>query len=111
MSGSVLRQLVDKSGKTQKEIAADLGFSQQRFNYYVSGRSEPDASTLLLIADYFHVTVDYLLGRDNPEPKPLNLGLFAAYGSPDEYTPDQLQAIDTFMKLIRGQNKGKDDNT
>ncbi len=64
MSKSVLRQLVDKSGKTQKEIAADLGFSQQRFNYYVSGRSEPDATTLLQIADYFHVTVDYLLGRD-----------------------------------------------
>ena len=64
-----LRYLIEKSKSTQKEIAASLGLSQQRFNYYATGQREPDAATLCSIADYFGVSVDYLLGREN-EKKP-----------------------------------------
>lgn len=67
---SVLRSLVDHSGKTQKEIALTLGLSQQRFNFYVNGTREPDAEVLVSIADYFHVTTDYLLGRSEQKEKP-----------------------------------------
>ena len=59
-----LRNLVSQSGKTQKDIASDLGLGSQRFNFYVTGRSEPDIATLILLADYFGVTVDYLLGHE-----------------------------------------------
>lgn len=59
-----LRNLVSDSGKTQKEIAVALGLGQQRFNFYVTGRSEPDVATLILLADYFGVSIDYLVGRE-----------------------------------------------
>lgn len=58
-----LHELIEKVGLSQKDIATNLGLSQQRFNYYVTGRREPDADTLSKIADYFDVTTDYLIGR------------------------------------------------
>ncbi|MEA5135681.1 MAG: XRE family transcriptional regulator [Candidatus Fimivivens sp.] len=67
MDTTVIKDLIDKSGKMQKEIAADLGLSQPRFNYYVNGSREPDNETLIRIANYFHVSTDFLLGRTNNE--------------------------------------------
>jgi transcriptional regulator with XRE-family HTH domain len=64
-----LRSLIENSGKSQREIARDLSISQQRFNYYINGKREPDFDTLSSIADYFDVTVDYLLGRTPQEEK------------------------------------------
>lgn len=55
------RQLKEESGKTQVQIANDLGIKQQAVSYYVNGR-EPDYDTLIAIAEYFSVTLDYLLG-------------------------------------------------
>lgn len=59
-----LRQLRDESGKTQSQIAKELGLTPQAFSYFVNGR-EPNYETLGKIADYFQVSVDYLLGRSD----------------------------------------------
>lgn len=64
MNTTLLKYLVSASGMTQKDIATAIGLSQQRFNFYVTGKREPDTDTLCTLADYFGVTVDYLLGRD-----------------------------------------------
>ena len=69
MNTDTLKNLVLKSGKTQKEIAEDLGLARQRFNFYVTGKRQPDNEMLTKIAAYFHVSVDYLLGlTDDPTP-------------------------------------------
>ena len=67
MDTKILRNLVETCPKTQKEIASDLGYSQQRFNFYVNGQREPDVDALCAIASYFGVSVDSLLGRDSTE--------------------------------------------
>lgn len=63
-----LKQLRTSNNKTQKEIADFLGIhsvSVQRFEY---GDRRPSIEKLVLLADFFNVSVDYLLGRtDNPE--------------------------------------------
>ena len=59
-----LRQLRDESGKTQSQIAKELGLTPQAFSYFVNGR-EPNYETLGKIADYFQVSVEYLLGRSD----------------------------------------------
>lgn len=67
MDTTRLRSLIDESAKTQKEIAADLGLSQQRFNYYVNGQREPDIATVKQLAIYFNVSIDFLFGlTDDP---------------------------------------------
>lgn len=67
MDTARLRSLIEESAKTQKEIAADLGLSQQRFNYYVNGQREPDIATIKQLAIYFNVSIDFLFGlTDDP---------------------------------------------
>ena len=46
----------------------DLNLNQNSISRYETEEREADYATLISIADYFHVSIDYLLGRtDNPE--------------------------------------------
>jgi len=65
-----LKQLRLDKGLYQKDIAAYLGVDRTTYVKYENGSSEPDNKTLSRIADYFGVTVDYLLGREETK-KPL----------------------------------------
>lgn len=65
-----LQELLFRRKLPQKQVANDLGLSPQRFNFYVTGRREPDHTTLLQLADYFDVSVDYLLGRSDEDISP-----------------------------------------
>lgn len=59
-----LKFLRNKMKRTQQEVASYLGVSYQAYAGYETGRREPDNKTLSLLADYFDVSVDYLLGRN-----------------------------------------------
>ncbi len=50
---------------TQKQVAMNLGIVQQKYQQYESGKYQPDFETLIRIANYFGVSIDYLLGRTN----------------------------------------------
>lgn len=52
------------AGKTQKEIADYLKCSYQAYQKYENGTREADYTTLCKIADFFGVTIDYLLGHE-----------------------------------------------
>ncbi len=55
-------------GITQVNLSMDLNMSQNSISRYETGEREADYKTLILFADYFDVSIDYLLGRtDNPE--------------------------------------------
>ena len=52
---------------SQLKLAMDLGMNQNTVSRYETGEREADYQPLIAFADYFHVSVDYLLGRtDNP---------------------------------------------
>lgn len=52
---------------TYSTVAAEIGVSLRALKYYVSGEREPNMSTLISLADYFDVSLDYLVGRsDDP---------------------------------------------
>lgn len=50
---------------TQKQMANLLNVSQNTYSQYETGKIEWTASSLVIIADYFNVSVDYLLDRTN----------------------------------------------
>ena len=53
---------------SQVKLAMDLNLTQNSISRYENGEREADYDTLVAIADYFNVSVDYLLGRtDNPK--------------------------------------------
>lgn len=60
---SRIRQLMDTNGTTQDQLAEVVDKTRQTISQYVNGISEPGYDTLVKIADYFGVSVDYLLGR------------------------------------------------
>lgn len=114
-------KMLRKSHKiSQKEIAAILGFSQQRYNFYETGRNEPDNETLINLADYFKVSTDYLLGTtDDPTPPgakkegPLSSEealwgfLSEKLGHPP--TKEDLEALDLAADIVISRIKKKKD--
>ncbi len=64
-----LKQLRTQRGLGQKELAAALHCSVPAVSTYETGRHEPDLDTLIDIARFYGVSVDYLLGlSDVPDP-------------------------------------------
>ena len=60
-----LKALRTDKGLSQKEMAEYLGISQPAYANYERQAREADYETLKKLADYFGVTVDYLLGRED----------------------------------------------
>jgi len=62
-----LKELREKRGISQLKLAMDLGLTQNSVSRYESGLREADYKTLVALADYFNVSIDYLLERtDSP---------------------------------------------
>lgn len=62
-----LKELRKKKRITQLKLSMDLNMSQNSISRYENGKREADYTTLILFADYFNVSIDYLLERtDNP---------------------------------------------
>ena len=63
-----LRELRRKRHVSQVKLAIDLDLSQNSISRYENGEREADYVTLIKSADYFDVSIDYLLERtDNPK--------------------------------------------
>ena len=62
-----LKDLRKQKGISQLKLAMDLSMNQNTISRYETGEREADYKTLIKIADYFNVSIDYLLERtDNP---------------------------------------------
>lgn len=70
----ILKILRHKRGVSQRTVAEYLGITQQAYANYESGRRSPDNSTLMKIADYFGVSTDCLLGKEEPSSGPASTG-------------------------------------
>lgn len=63
-----LKQLRKERGISQVRLAMELSVSQHTISRYETGEREADYAMLIRLADFFDVSVDYLLERtDNPK--------------------------------------------
>ena len=63
-----LKELRKSKHISQLKLSIDLNTNQNTISRYETGEREPGISGLIKIADYFGVSIDYLLSRtDNPE--------------------------------------------
>lgn len=63
-----LKALREKRGISQLKLAMDLGLNQNSISRYESGARDADYKTLIALADYFDVSIDYILERtDKPK--------------------------------------------
>ena len=65
MNTSRLVKLRKERKLTQAELAKALNVTQSAIGNWELGKREPDYTTLAQIADFYHVTIDYLLGRSD----------------------------------------------
>jgi repressor LexA len=63
-----LKELRHNRGVSQQVIADLLNVTKATYSRYESGQFEPAQASLIRLADYFHVTIDYLLKHQNVEP-------------------------------------------
>lgn len=68
--GERLRSIRKFKNVTQKSIAQAVNVAERNYQRYESGEQLPGFEVLIALADYFDVSLDYLVGRsDNPERK------------------------------------------
>ena len=63
--GELLAELRQDKGLTQKQLGRVLSVSTGTISNYENGVHYPDLEKLVVLADYFQVSTDYLLGREN----------------------------------------------
>jgi len=62
-----LKEVRTNSRMKQREVAEYLGINLRTYQGYETGRSEPSIKKLIALADYFDVTMDYLVGRTDEQ--------------------------------------------
>ena len=102
----ILKSLRISKGLTQDELSKILKVSRSTVGMYEKGDREPDYETLEYIADYFNVSIDYLLGRETTTVRLINpITTIAAHFDGTEYTEEQLNRIKAFAAFIKTEEK------
>ena len=99
-----LKLLRREAGLSQQDFAKQLGTSKSSINMYERGERQPNFETLELIADYFNVDIDYLLGRTDKTTKIIDPSITTIEFTSKDYTRDELDRLleyAEFLKSIR----------
>ena len=99
-----LKELRKKEKLTMVELSEKLHLSQSTISLYESGKREPDVNTLKKIANFFNVSIDYLLENTNDliykTPKENLIRIVGIGGSVKDYQVSEAQrkAIETLLE-------------
>lgn len=103
--GDRLKELRDEKGITQKELGKVINISDRVIGYYeANDRFPKDENILKIIADYFDVSVDYLVGRISPSRTQSEFvaEAKASYNLNIQGLPlDAIKQIEEYIELIR----------
>lgn len=67
-----LRDLREKCGYTQQQIANVLNIDRSTYSYYETGKTSPDIPSLIVLANVFSVSIEELLGQEEQAPLALH---------------------------------------
>ena len=93
-----LKKLRTESGISQRELAENIGVSQQSINKYENHNIEPDIETLIRMADFFDTSVDYLVGHSRIRRRIEPVSTY-------DLNKDEATVMDGFRQLSRKQRK------
>ncbi len=110
-----LKELRNQKGIYQKELAGILGVSRPTITQYEQGKRNPDTDMLNNIADYFEVSVDYLLGRTNQKNQITKLEKIAPKGTLELLNNEELEfllelAQDNQRQVLLRESRGLTDS-
>lgn len=107
--GNILTQLRQEQNVVQKELAKYLNVSIGTISNYEKNKHFPDPTTLCKLADFFGVSVDYLLGRTNfrYDSQTLSRPFTKSYTVSDimntslELSPKNKRALAEYIDMLR----------
>lgn len=102
-----LRELREESGLTQKQVGNIIGVKDSAVSKYERMEQQPDYESLIKLADYFNVSLDYLLGRTDERNKNASYTLAAhrenGYDKP--LTEDEKKMVESIIETYRKAKK------
>lgn len=96
-----LKKLCDEQGISVNTLESRLGIG--RNSLYSWKKNIPKGSNLIMVADYFNVSVDYLLGR--AETKHLDEPNTIAAHMDDDLTEEEIADIKEYIEFIKSKRK------
>ena len=103
----ILRELREKRGLTLEQVADALGLRNQYVSNYELGKRRPDYDTLVRFADFYGVSVDYILGREEKTPAPVSGSGQYPHGY-DLLTPEQKEIVDRLISDLAKNRQSAD---
>lgn len=102
-----LRILREERKLSQQKLADEFDLAQSQILYYEKGTYQPSISTLNKYADFFEVSVDFLLGRTDIRRRPEPMAEYALNANEQELVdiyrrlhPDQRHGLILFLKTL-----------
>jgi len=105
--GDRLQFLIKSNCITQKDLADTLNVKRGSVSNWVTNRRFPDAETLIKIADYFHVTIDFLLRGDDEYLNKEYDEISSLYKKYSDLSEDNKELIDTMIQTMIKKRKDK----
>lgn len=102
----VFKDLRKNAKLTQQELASKLGVSRSAIGMYENDEREPDFETLELIADFFNVDMNYLLGKSHYTTT-IEPTTIAAHHDDIDWTEDELKEIEDFKNYVLSKRANK----
>lgn len=99
--GERLKSLREEQNISREDLAQKLGISYWALSKYENDEREPDYSTLLRLADFFSVSVDYLLCRTNVRKQPTIQAAHRSDGYDEPLPQEALDELERFKDYIR----------
>ena len=103
-------KLCNKKGEAPTAVCNKVGLSNATFSCWTD-ESVPRKATLMRMADYFGVSVDYLLGETEETKKSPSISdediKFALFGGEGEITDEMWQAVKEYAQFIKDKHGKK----
>lgn len=93
-----IAELRKEMNLNQVGLALKLNISQYMVSAYETGRHQPTADMLIILADYFNVSIDYLLGRSD-------IRYIADSIKKDNLSKNELEMLSLFRSLPDGKKE------
>lgn len=104
-----LKELRKKKRFTQQEVADKLNIARASYTNIENGRRDPDTKTLVKLANYFGVTVDYLLGLTDTPLSPLQPSVSDEERKILEVikslSPDRQKALEVALRILKSEQE------
>ncbi len=92
--GKRLRELRLRRNLSQEEVARHIGITRSAYSHYEINNRQPVYSTLIKLADFFDVSIDYIIFGNAPTKK-----------NQEPVTPDMLEMLHLFQNMDSEQRK------